>query len=171
MSMGLSRQEYSGGLPCRSPRDLLTQGSNLGLLHCRWILYHLSHHESCIIQKIIAQRSNAGESKLAKMVCSGSLIPRFVNNDCVTAEIVYSTAHLVTRYLPGHTVGSGTRGKRPCCVRLCCGCCCGCCIRASRKAVLRLPCQPGENKHVCSSYSSSSLLPASQLTPCLLWVQ
>ena len=112
-----------------------------------------------------------GESKLAKKVCSGSLIPRFVNNDCVTAEIVYSTAHLVTRYLPGHTVGSGTRGKRPCCVRLCCGCCCGCCIRASRKAVLRLPCQPGENKHVCSSYSSSSLLPASQLTPCLLGVQ
>ena len=23
-----------------------TQGSNLSLLHCRWILYHLSHHES-----------------------------------------------------------------------------------------------------------------------------
>ena len=24
----------------------LTQGSNLGLQHYRWILYHLSHHES-----------------------------------------------------------------------------------------------------------------------------
>ena len=23
-----------------------TQGLNLGLLHCRWILYHLSHQES-----------------------------------------------------------------------------------------------------------------------------
>ena len=34
-----------------------------------------------------------GESKLAKMVRSGSLTPRFVNNDCVATEIVYSTAH------------------------------------------------------------------------------
>ena len=29
------QQEYSSGLPCPSPRDLLTQGSNLGLMHCR----------------------------------------------------------------------------------------------------------------------------------------
>ena len=25
----------------------LTQRSNLGLLHCRWVLYHLSHQGSC----------------------------------------------------------------------------------------------------------------------------
>ena len=31
---------------------------------------------------------------------------------------------------------------------------------ARREAVLQLPCQPGENKHVCSSYGSLSLLPA-----------
>ena len=31
-----------------------------------------------------------GENKLAKMVCSGSLAPRFVNNDCAAAEIIYS---------------------------------------------------------------------------------
>ena len=31
--------------------------------------------------------------------------------------------------------------------------------------------QPGENERVCSSSSSSSFLPASQLTPCLPWVQ
>ena len=30
-----------------------------------------------------------------------------------------------------------------------------------RQAVLWLPCQPGENKHVCSSYDSLHLLPAS----------
>ena len=29
-----------------SPGDLLTQGSNLGLLHWGWILYHLSHQGS-----------------------------------------------------------------------------------------------------------------------------
>ena len=36
-----------------------------------------------------------GESKLVKMACSGSLAPCFinnVNNDYVTAEVVYSTA-------------------------------------------------------------------------------
>ena len=32
-----------------------------------------------------------GESKLAKVVCSGSLLPRFINNDYVTAEIIYNT--------------------------------------------------------------------------------
>ena len=33
-----------------------------------------------------------GESKLAKMACSSSLTPSFVNNASVTAEITYSTA-------------------------------------------------------------------------------
>ena len=35
-----------------------------------------------------------GETKLAKTVCSGSLAPRFVNNDCVTTKIIYSTVHV-----------------------------------------------------------------------------
>ena len=57
LSMGFSRQEYWSGLPFPSPGKntgvgshfLLQglfpiQGSNLGLPHCRQILYHLSHH-------------------------------------------------------------------------------------------------------------------------------
>ena len=32
--------------------DFLTQGSNLGLLHCRQILYHLSHLESMSLSKL-----------------------------------------------------------------------------------------------------------------------
>jgi len=32
-----------------------------------------------------------GESELAKMAHSGCFAPCFVNNDCVTAEIIYST--------------------------------------------------------------------------------
>ena len=36
--MGFSRQEYWSGFP--------TQGSNLGLPHCRQMLYHLSHQRS-----------------------------------------------------------------------------------------------------------------------------
>ena len=47
--MGFSRQEYWSGVPCPSPGNLLTQGWNLGLLHCRQIpLYHLSHREGWI---------------------------------------------------------------------------------------------------------------------------
>ena len=42
-SMEFSRQEYWSGLPFPSPGDLPTQGSNPGLLHCRQMLYHLSH--------------------------------------------------------------------------------------------------------------------------------
>ena len=42
-SMGFSRQEYWSGVPSASPGIFLTQGSNLGLVHCRRILCHLSH--------------------------------------------------------------------------------------------------------------------------------
>ena len=38
LSIGLPRQQYWSGLPFPSPGYL----SNLGLLHCRQILYHLS---------------------------------------------------------------------------------------------------------------------------------
>ena len=57
-SMGLSRQEYWSGVPLPSPHILFTgvcchpllqgifptQGWNLGFLHCRQLLYPLSHH-------------------------------------------------------------------------------------------------------------------------------
>ena len=46
LSMGFSRQECWGGLPFPSPGIFLTRGLNQGLLHCRWILYHLSHRGS-----------------------------------------------------------------------------------------------------------------------------
>ena len=41
------------------------------------------------------------ESKWTKMVCSGSLAPCFVNDDCVTAEITYRPAPAVMRYSLG----------------------------------------------------------------------
>ena len=46
LSKGLPRQEYWSGQPFPSPGDLLNQGSDPGTLHCRQILYHLSHQES-----------------------------------------------------------------------------------------------------------------------------
>ena len=45
-SMEFSRQEYWSGLPFPSPGIFLTQGSNPGLLHCRLMLYRLSHQGS-----------------------------------------------------------------------------------------------------------------------------
>ena len=46
LSMGFSRKEYQGGLPCLPPGDLPDQGFNLQLLHCKWILYHWANGES-----------------------------------------------------------------------------------------------------------------------------
>ena len=49
LSMEFSRQEYWSGLPCPSPGIFFTQGSNLGLLHWRQILYCLSHQGTLYI--------------------------------------------------------------------------------------------------------------------------
>ena len=43
LSMEFSRQEYLCGLPFTSPGDLPSPGTEPGSLHCRQILYHLSH--------------------------------------------------------------------------------------------------------------------------------
>ena len=44
--MGFFRQEYGSGLPFPSPGDLPDPGTEPCLLHCRWILYKLSHEGS-----------------------------------------------------------------------------------------------------------------------------
>ena len=41
--MRFSRQEHRSGFPFPSPGDLPDPGMEPGLLHCRWILHHLSH--------------------------------------------------------------------------------------------------------------------------------
>ena len=46
LSMRFLRQEYWISLPFPSLQDLPNLGSNPGLLHCRQILYHLSHQRS-----------------------------------------------------------------------------------------------------------------------------
>ena len=46
LSVGFSRLEYWSGLPVPSPGIFPTQESNPGLLHCRKILYQLSHKGS-----------------------------------------------------------------------------------------------------------------------------
>ena len=46
--MGFSRQEYWSRLPCSPPGDHLNSGIDPRLLHCRQILYHLSHQFSSV---------------------------------------------------------------------------------------------------------------------------
>ena len=46
---GFARQEYWSGFPCLLQGNFPIQGSNLGLPHCRWILYQLSHQGSITI--------------------------------------------------------------------------------------------------------------------------
>ena len=43
---GVLQARILGWMPFPSPGDLLNQGLELGLLHCRQILYHLSHKGS-----------------------------------------------------------------------------------------------------------------------------
>ena len=46
LSMEFSRQEYWSGFPCLLQGVEPTQGSNPGLPHCGWTLYHLNHQGS-----------------------------------------------------------------------------------------------------------------------------
>ena len=46
LSVGFSRQEYWSGLPHLLQGNFPNQGSNPGLLHCRRIIYSLSHQGS-----------------------------------------------------------------------------------------------------------------------------
>ena len=41
--MAFSRQEYWSGLLCLPPGDLPDLGSNLHVLHCRWVKGNLQH--------------------------------------------------------------------------------------------------------------------------------
>ena len=54
-----------------------------------------------------------GEGKLAKMACSGSLNPCFVNNDYKIAEIIYSIAHVCHEVLAWSWVVCSTLVQAP----------------------------------------------------------
>ena len=52
LSMGVSRQEYWGGLPLPAPRDLPYSGIEPLSLHCRWVLFQLNHQGSFIMVRL-----------------------------------------------------------------------------------------------------------------------
>ena len=57
--------EYWSALPSRSLGIFLTQGSNPGLLHCRQILYHLSHQGS---KHILKNKNNVKVLRSSKYI-------------------------------------------------------------------------------------------------------
>ena len=62
------------GVGCHAPlqRIFLTQGSNPGLTHCRWILYHLSHQRSPRILEWVAcpfSRESSGPRNQTRVSC------------------------------------------------------------------------------------------------------
>ena len=130
---------------------------------CHWFNLHLG----------------VGREKISQDGCSGSLAPRFVNNDYLTAEIIYSTAqahHEVLAWLWVTSCGTsvwappkkstsqvrilwwqlGPPGEELCYVRLCYGCS----VNQERMNVSAVPMAPWV-----------SFQPLARLVPCLPWVQ
>ena len=76
---GFSRQEYWSGLPCPPPGNL----ANPGLLHCRQILYHLSHQRSPRILEWVAYPFSRGSfQELNQVLCiEGGFFTRWVTRE------------------------------------------------------------------------------------------
>ena len=108
-----------------------------------------------------------GESKLAKMGCSGSLSPHFANSNYVTAEIIRSTARAPPRVVTWLPVVFGgyiwAPPKETVALLLCHSCVRWVSHGGENRAclLLQLLRQPGKNRRVCNSCSFSSLQPLS----------
>ena len=61
-----------------------TQGSNRGLLHCRWILYQLSHKGSPRILEWVAYPSSSGSSQPSNWTRLSCIAGRFFTNWAIT---------------------------------------------------------------------------------------
>ena len=79
LSMEFSRQENWSGSHSLLQGMFLTQGSKLGLLHCRRILYCLNHHRSpgtygalikCLWHKRVKERRDEGRSTVPQSLCT-----------------------------------------------------------------------------------------------------
>ena len=68
--MGFSRQKYCHSLLLEI---FVTQGLNMGLLHCRQILYHLSHQGSLLLRDISKYKDSSVQFSCS--VVSDSLRP------------------------------------------------------------------------------------------------
>jgi len=104
---GIFRQEYWSGLPCPPPGIFLTQGLNPSLLHCRQILYCLSHQGSLFLLQgiFLPQESNQGllhcRRILYQLSYQGSLensieIPLKSRNEAMIQPSKSTTGHILS---------------------------------------------------------------------------
>ena len=95
--MGFSRQEYCSGLLCPPPGDLSNPGINPGLLHCRWILYSLSHKGSLQLSSVQSLSSVRFFATPWTAACQASL---YITNSwsllkLMSIETVMPSNHLI----------------------------------------------------------------------------
>ena len=109
LSMGFSRPKYWSGSHPLLLGIFLTQGSNSGLLHCKQILYYLSHHRKSIIS--FSQFSSVTQSCQTichPMYCSTPVFPvhhqlRELAQTLVhwVSDAIQPSHHLSSPSLPG----------------------------------------------------------------------
>ena len=86
--MEFSRQEYWSGLPFPSPRDLLIQGLNPGLLHCR---HHLSYREILDAEKAFDKIQTYMIKTLSKLEIEGHFLNLIKTSDKkLKANIIFN---------------------------------------------------------------------------------
>ena len=66
-SMEFSRHEYESGVPFHSPGVFPTERVNVGVLHCRQILYYLSHQVSPLSNYKCPQKYN-GKKRVSNAI-------------------------------------------------------------------------------------------------------
>ena len=78
--IGFSRQEYWNSLRFLLQRIFPTQGSILGLLHCRQILYQLSHREASIYSVVLVSGVNKWLSYIYMYMYIYIYIPFYISS-------------------------------------------------------------------------------------------
>ena len=76
-----------------------TQGSNPGLLHCRWILYQLSHERSQSILEWVAYAFSSGSSQPRNWTRVSCIACRFFTNRAIRKAPGWQTTLLIIHEL------------------------------------------------------------------------
>ena len=99
--MEFSRTEYWSGQTFPSPGDLPNLGNKPGILHCRQILYQLSHKRSPLTKgsQIAKSKVKVGEIYLSVLIQEGELLELFLqkHNFHAQLKILLITEHLYFR--------------------------------------------------------------------------
>ena len=108
LSMEFSRQEYWSGWPFPSPRVFPTQGLNLGLLHCRQILYCLWHQGS---PQTLAKSPEGSYLSLIKAIHEKSTMNMILNSERLKAFKIRKKTKAPFTASTEHSTGSSRQSN------------------------------------------------------------